>query len=405
MPTEQGAKLQSKRLPRNVWATTATSFLTDISSEMIFHLLPLFLANVLGVRTLVVGLIEGLAETTSSLLKLISGWLSDRLGQRKWLAVTGYGLSTLVKPILLIAGSWLAVLGVRWADRIGKGIRTAPRDALVADSIDETQRGRAFGLHRAGDTAGALLGTLVAMLVIWRTQAGEMLLTRETFHVVVLLSIIPAALAVLVLALGAHDVPITSRRDAPHLGWRGLDRRFRVFLLAVVVFTLGNSADAFILLRAQERGLSPLGVMGMVASMNLVYTLVAGPAGVLSDRIGRRRLIVFGWGLYALLYVGFAIAEVGWQVWALFTLYGIYYGTTEGVARAFVADLTPSEQRGSAYGLYHTLVGLSAFPASLLAGLVWQGVGAWAGFGPAAPFILGAGFAALAVMMLVVTRR
>jgi MFS family permease len=405
MSEKPEAPSQAKGLPRNVWAATVTSFLTDISSEMIFHLLPLFLANVLGVRTVVIGLIEGLAETTSSLLKLVSGWLSDRLGQRKWLAVAGYGLSTLVKPLLAIAGSWPVVLVVRWAERIGKGIRTAPRDALVADSIDDSQRGRAFGLHRAGDTAGALLGTLIAMFVIWRTQAGALLLERETFRTVVLLSIIPAALAVLVLALGTRDVPITSQREAPLLAWRGLDRRFRLFLLAVVIFTLGNSADAFVLLRAQERGLSLLGVMGMVASMNLVYTLVSSPAGVLSDRIGRRRLIVFGWGLYAIIYLGFAIAQVGWQVWALFTLYGAYYGTTEGVARAFVADLVPAEQRGAAYGLYHTLVGLSAFPASLLAGLVWQGVGAWGGFGPAAPFLLGAGLAGLAVVVLMAARR
>ncbi len=405
MPAEPEAAPKSKGLPRNVWVTTATSFLTDISSEMIFHLLPLFLANVLGVRTVVIGLIEGLAETTSSLLKFVAGWLSDRLGQRKWLAVAGYGLSAFVKPLLAIAGSWPIVLAVRWAERIGKGIRTAPRDALVADSIDESHRGRAFGLHRAGDTAGALLGTLIAMLVIWRSQAGALQLARETFRTVVLLSIIPAVLAVLVLALGARDVPIASQREAPSLTWRGLDRRFRLFLLAVVIFTLGNSADAFVILRAQERGLSPLGVMGMVASMNLVYALVSSPAGALSDRIGRQRLIVFGWGLYTVIYLGFAIAQVGWQVWALFTLYGAYYGATEGVARAFVADLVPAEQRGSAYGLYHTLVGLSAFPASLLAGVVWQGVGTWQGFGPAAPFILGAGLAGLAVVILLSARR
>jgi len=405
MSIEPGAASRPKGLPRNVWVVTATSFLTDISSEMIFHLLPLFLANVLSVRTVVIGLIEGLAETTGSLLKLVSGWLSDRMGRRKELAVAGYGLSALAKPVLAIAGSWPAVLLVRWAERVGKGIRTAPRDALVADSIAESQRGLAFGLHRAGDTAGALLGTLAAMLVIWLTQGSALTLARETFRIVVLLSIIPAALAVLVLALGAHDVPVASAGEAPRLTWRGLDRRFRLFLLAVVIFTLGNSADAFVLLRAQERGLSPLGVMGMVASMNLVYAVVAGPAGALSDRIGRRRLIIFGWGLYALIYLGFAVAQVGWQVWMLFAIYGAYYGATEGVARAFVADLVPAEQRGSAYGLYHTVMGLSALPASLLAGLAWQGIGAWQGFGPAAPFILGAGLAAMAVTVFALARR
>jgi MFS family permease len=389
-------------LPRNVWVVTATSFLTDISSEMIINLIPLFLANVLGVRTGAIGLIEGIAETTASLLKAFSGWLSDRLGERKWLMVAGYALSTLAKPFLYVANTWAGVLGVRFADRVGKGIRTAPRDALIADSIDERRRGLAFGLHRAGDTAGALVGLVIVLVVVWVAQGGGLALTRATFQSVVLISIFPAALAVLVLALGAQDVPVIGeRRRPPNLSLRSFDARFKSFLIIVVVFTLGNFSDAFLILRAQERGLSVLGVMGVLVTFNLVYTLVSGPAGALSDRVGRRLLIAGGWLAYGLIYLGFALTGAAWQVWALFVLYGVYYGTTEGTARAMVADLVSPEQRGTAYGMYNAAIGLTALPASLIAGLLWQGIGDWGGLGPSAPFFFGAVMALTAVGLLV----
>jgi MFS family permease len=390
-----------RALPRNVWVLSATSFLTDVSSEMILNLLPLFLANVLGAGTAVIGLIEGLAETTASVLKVFSGWFSDRLGKRKWLTVAGYGISTLAKPFLYFATSWSWVLGVRFADRVGKGIRTAPRDALIADSIDESQRGLSFGVHRAMDTAGAFTGLFIAAAVVWATQASGGVLERVTFQSVVLLSIVPAALAVLVLAFGARDIP---RRDeaagAPSLTLKGFDARFRGFLLIVILFTLGNSSDAFLILRAQERGLSVLGVMGALLALNLVYTLVSSPAGALSDRIGRRRVLVGGWMIYGLVYLGFALAGAGWQVWLLYALYGVYYGMTEGVAKALVADVVRPEQHGTAYGVFNAAIGVTAFPASLIAGLLWQGLGAWTGFGPAAPFVFGAGLALLAALLL-----
>lgn len=389
-----------RTLPRNVWVVTATSFLTDISSNMLWDLIPLFLANVLGIRPGLIGLIEGVAETTASLLKIFSGWLSDRLRARKWLTVTGYGLSTIAKPFLYSVTSWWGVLLVRFADRVGKGIRTAPRDALVADSIDERHRGLAFGLHRMGDTAGAALGILIALLIILATQSGGIELTRRAFQIVVLASILPAVLAVIVLAVGARDLPVTSQREAPRLSLRGFDRRFYWFLLAVIVFTLGNSADAFLILRAQERGLSAAGVMGMVLTFNIVYMLVSGPAGALSDRIGRRKLIVGGWLVYGLLYLGFAAVDAPWQMWALYGLYGIYYGAVEGNARALVADLVSADSRGTAYGVYNAAVGITALPASLIAGLLWSGIGSWAGFGPRAPFLFGAVLALSATSLL-----
>ncbi len=399
-PTIPSDRPALRALPRNVWVVTATSFLTDISSEMIFNLLPLFLANVLGVRTNVIGLIEGIADSTASLLKVFSGWLSDVLRQRKRLTVLGYSLSTLVKPFLYLAASWPAVLAVRFADRIGKGIRTSPRDALIADSIEPRHRGLAFGLHRAGDTLGAFVGLGIALLVVLATQAETLTLTRETFQTLVLISVIPAVLAVLVLSLGARDTPVTGQSARPRLSLREMPLQFRHFLWIALIFTLGNSADAFLILRAQERGLSLTGVLAMLMSFNLIYALVSGPAGALSDRIGRRRVILMGWTVYGLIYLGFALAAAGWQIWALYALYGLYYATFEGAAKAFVADLVPAPQRGTAYGIYNAAVGLMALPASLLAGIVWQGIGGWAGFGAAAPFVMGAGFALVAMLLL-----
>ncbi len=305
------ARPRLRDLPRNLWAVSLTSFFMDISSEMVLNILPLFLLNVLGVKTSVIGLIEGIAEATASVLKVFSGWISDRLRARKWLAVAGYALSALSKPFFYVAGSWGAVAGVRWADRVGKGIRTAPRDALVADSVDERHRGLAFGLHRAADTAGATLGLIIALVVVWLAQSGSAVLGASTFRTVVLVSLVPALLAVLSLALGARDVPVKGVAARPPITFRGLGGRFFVFMLIVGLFDLGNSSDAFLVLRGQERGLSVLGVLGMLISFNLVYTLLSTPAGSLSDRIGRRRLIVGGWLVYAAIYLGFGLAHLG----------------------------------------------------------------------------------------------
>jgi hypothetical protein len=279
---------------------------------------------------------------------------------------------------------------------LGKGIRTAPRDALVAGSTDEKQLGLAFGVHRAGDTAGAFIGILIAALIIWFTQAEADLLAANTFKLVILASIIPAVLGVLVLAFGAKDVATPGRAAAPAFSLRKMDRRFKLFLLVVVLFTLGNSSDSFIILRAQERGLNLLQIMGMLMTFTLIYSVLSGPLGALSDRIGRRKLIIAGWIAYGLVYLGFALATRGWQIWVLFGLYGIYYAATEGIARALIADLVPDELRGTAYGSFNAAVGIMAFPASAIAGVLWQGAFGWGGFGPAAPFLFGAGMALLA---------
>ena len=389
-----------KKLPRNVWAVSLTSFFMDISSEMVINVLPLFLSNVLGVKTNIIGIIEGLAEATASLLKVFSGWFSDRLGARKWLAVLGYGISAVSKPFFYFAGQWWVVAAVRWADRVGKGVRTAPRDALVADSISKEQRGLAFGFHRAADTAGAMLGLLISLGIVWFMQANDLTLGKPTFQFIVLVSLVPAALAVLTLILGAKDVPASGKREMPKFAFRSLGKPFMVFMLIVSIFDLGNSSDAFLVLRAQERGLSVLGVLGMLVVFNLVYSLSSLRAGVLSDRIERRKLIIGGWLVYSAIYFGFAAVQTPWQVWVLYVLYGFYYGLAYGTTKALIADIVPDHLRGTAYGTHNAVLGVLDFPASLIAGVLWQGVGSWQGFGPSAPFLFGASLALLAAVMM-----
>jgi len=397
-PKEQKTRIRD--LPRNIWAVSLTSFFMDISSEMVINILPLFLVNVLGVKTNIVGLIEGVAEATSSLVKLFSGWLSDRLHSRKWLAVVGYGLSAISKPFFLVANTWETVAVVRWLDRVGKGIRTAPRDALVADSIAEKDRGLAFGFHRAADTAGALVGILIAAGLIWFAQANSQYLSENTFHIVVWVSLLPAFLAVLTLAFGAKEVPIAGKRDLPKFMFRSLGRPFKVFMVIAGIFTLGNSSDAFLILRAQTSGMSVVLILVMMAVFNLIYSLISTPAGRLSDRIGRRRMIIAGWLVYAIIYFGFALAQGSWQIFALYITYGFYYGLTYGTINALLADLVPAELRGTAYGTYNAMVGIIAFPASLIAGILWQGMGSWNGLGQSAPFIFGGSMALLAVILM-----
>jgi len=394
---------------RNVFYLGLVSLLTDISSEMVFTLLPLFLLNVLRVGTPVIGLIEGIAEGTASLLKVLSGWLSDRVGRRKGLAVLGYSLSTLAKPFLYFVTAWGSAGAVRFVDRVGKGIRTSPRDALIADSSPPEEMGRSFGLHRGMDTLGAVLGLSAAAVIVYVVQRGGAELTRDAFQMLVLIGTIPAVLAVLVLLFLVRDrarrapppAGETSARDgpAPDDGRNvGFDLRFKLFLGAVVLFTLGNSSDAFLILRAQDLGFSVASIVLLLLAYNLVYSLISLPAGMVSDRLGRRGVIAAGWAVYALAYLGFGLASSTWHLWLLFALYGLYYGIAEGVSRAYVADLVPVEKRGTAYGIYHTAVGLSLLPASVIAGWLWHLIG------PEAPFFFSAamaGAATLAFLLLV----
>jgi len=386
----------------NIFFLGLVSLLTDVSSEMIFTLVPLFLCNVLGAATTVVGLVGGLSESTDAIFRILSGRISDKVRKRKFLAVLGYSISTIAKPFMYLAGSWGGVLAIRFSDRVGKGIRGSPRDAMIADSVSTGERGKAFGFHRAMDTFGAVLGLAIAAGIIYIVQRGGLELSLRTYQWLVLVGTVPAVLAVLVLLFFVRE----KKREIPPAGGAagskatvGFDTRFKLFLVVMAVFTLGNSSDFFVVLRAQNLGSPVLHITVMLVLLNLTYTAFSVPAGMLSDRLGRRRVIALGWLVYVLVYLGFAVATSTWQIWLLFAGYGIYYGITEGVARAFVADLVPEERWGTAYGLYQGVVGLTLLPASLLAGWLWEVVS------PATPFYLGAGLAFIAMVGLMVLVR
>ena len=397
MPSNNMSKRQRGKafgVSRNVFFLGWVSFLTDVSSEMVFNLMPLFLFNVLGAGTAIIGVIEGLGDSAATMLKIASGWLSDRLGRRKGLTTLGYALSTVAKPFLYIANVWSAVLAVRLADRAGKGIRTSPRDALVADSTSAEEMGRGFGFHRAMDTFGAVAGIAGAVAIVFLIQRGEWLLSRDTFQMAVIIGIIPAVLAVLLLIFFVHERRALRplREKASTAAGKGFDKRFKIFLGIIVLFTLGNSATAFLILRAQDIGFSVVHILLMLVLFNLVYASISYPSGILSDRLGRRRLIIVGWSIYALTYLGFALASAAWHVILLFASYGLYYGAAEGVTRAFVADMVPEERRGAAYGLYHGAVGFALLPASVIAGVLWQAIS------PEATFYFGAAMAGTAML-------
>jgi len=363
------------------------SFLTDISSEMTITILPLFLTSVLGVGPAIIGLIEGIAETTATTLRVFSGWLADRTKKRKALAVAGYALSSLAKPFLYFATTWGMVLGVRFTDRVGKAVRTAPRDSLLASSSTPSGRGRDFGFQQALDSYGAVVGLGLAALVVFLSQRTAPDLTRVSYQKLVMIAIIPGLLAPLLLWRKVKEPPSAPPAGKP-TSHQALSVRFKLFLAIMVVFALGRFSDAFLILRAYDLGLSPFNILVLLAMFNLVYAGISSPAGVLSDRMGRKAVLLMGFAAYVLIYLGFAQATATWQVVFLFMAYGLYYGATEGVGRAYVADLVPEGGRGTAYGFYHGAVGLAALPASLLAGILWQAVS------PAAPFYLGASLAA-----------
>lgn len=377
------------RLGRNVFALSAVSFLTDVSSEMIYPLLPVFISTVLGANASFIGAIEGAAETTAALLKLASGWWSDRIQKRKPLVVFGYALASLMRPLVAIAQSATQVLLIRVSDRVGKGLRNAPRDALIADSVDPSIRGKAFGFQRAADHAGGVLGPLIAFAVLtWHW--AEM---RTVFW----LAAIPGGLAVLVVILAVREVPRAPDARAssgPDLT-KPLSGAFWRTLAVILVFTLGNSTDAFLLLRANQLGVSVALAPILWAALHVVKSASSTPGGALSDRVGRRATLVAGWLLYAAVYFGFARATQAWHAWALFGVYGLFFGLTEGSERALVADLVPRERRGTAFGWYNLAIGLGALPASLLFGYVWD---RWSA---ASAFQMGAGLAFVAALGLV----
>jgi len=405
-------------ITRNVVALGIVSLLTDVSSELLIYLVPLYLANVLGASPSIIGLVEGIAESVAAVLKLASGAVSDRFGRRKPLVTAGYSTSVVAKALYLAASTWPVVLLARVGDRIGKGIRTAPRDALIADSTPPESRGRAFGLHRALDTAGAVVGVALAAIIVGSIQGDAGLLSADAFRAAVVVALVPGVLAVVVLVGFVRDVrpgpsaaplvaprPIAPEPVAAEQVGRDLRRAVRafpaafwLFVAAAGLFTLGNSSDAFIALRSQNLGVTVRDLLWLVVAFNVADALVAWPMGALSDRVGRRGLIALAWGIYALAYVGFAAAGSAGPVPLLWILYGTYYGVIEAVGRALVADLVRPQVRATAYGIHAAVIGILILPASVIAGLLWDGVG------PAALFWFGAGCALAAVGLLVLVR-
>jgi MFS family permease len=395
MAKTEAIRDQTMPLDPTVRALGVVSLLNDFSSEVAVRTLPLFLANVLGVKIGIIGLIEGIAESTATLLRLVSGHLADRTGRKKALALWGYSLSNLSKPLLFFATSWDLVLAIRFLDRAGKGIRSAPRDALIADITPRELRGRAFGFNKAMDKAGGFLGVIAAAAVLYLTQKSTSVLTRESYEWLVLLAVLPGLTAVGVMAWWVEERPRTAVKVSLSLHWSEMDRRFWTFIGILTIFMLGNSSDAFLMLRAQSVGFSTIEVFLVVAAFSLVIALTSTKGGTLSDTLGRRGLIVAGWLIYALIYFGFAFASQRWHIWILYAGYGVYYGAFLGASSAWVADFVPQHLRGTAYGIFNAAAGVTALPASVIAGILWD----W--YGPAAPFLFGGGLSLLAVGGLV----
>lgn len=365
------------KLPRNVLALSLVSLLNDTSSDIIYPLLPTFLFLALGASPFAIGAIEGAAESAASLLKLFSGYISDRFQKRKLFVLSGYALASVVRPLLVFVTSWQQVLFVRLSDRIGKGIRGAPRDAMLAMSVPPEKRGLAFGFNRSADHLGAVFGPIIASALLYFYAVDSQNPTIEEYKQVFLVASIPVILGLFVIIFLVKEQKIERIETVKiNLSLAGFDDNFKRFLIVIALFTLSNSSDAFLLLRAQQAGIATatLPLLWMALHVSKVVSSLIG--GSLSDKVGRKKLIFSGWILYALVYVGFAYVDSAEQAWALFIIYGVYFGLSEGAEKALVADLVPAPKRGTAFGLYNLAFGVTVFPASLLIGGLWEGFGA-----------------------------
>jgi MFS family permease len=383
-------------LQKNIFFTGLVSFFMDISSEMIYPLVPVFLASVLGVNKSLIGLIEGIAESSASLLKVFSGWFSDRIGNRKNLMIAGYAISTLSRPLMATAGTWQRILGARFIDRLGKGIRTAPRDAIIAESSQSSHLARSFSFHRSMDTLGAVAGPGIAYLLL---QAYS-----DDYRRVFWLSMIPGVIAVLIIIwfIKEKKLPAADRQQQHRLSLKVFDVQVKFFILIAALFALGNSSDAFLILRAQQVGISTVMIPVVYLSFNLIYALAGIPAGIAADRFGMKRIILLGFILFAALYYGFAVVTTPSGIWALFAFYGIFMGLTEGIQKAYLATIIPSNLKATAFGVFATAVGLAQLPASLIGGLLWDRLS------PAATFYFGATTAVLSALLfmgLIILRK
>ena len=393
-----------KGIKKNVFVLGLVSFFTDISSEMLYPIIPIFLTTVLAAPMSIVGIIEGIAESTASILKVVSGWLSDKSGKRKPYVIFGYSLSTISKPLLAFATTWHFVLTARFLDRFGKGLRSSARDALIADSTEAQYRGKAFGFHQSLDTLGAVIGPLLALLFLY--------LLDGKYNLIFLIAFIPALISVILLFFFVSEKK-GEKKDSLKFRLSDFSREFKIFLLITLIFALGNSSNAFLILRAKNIFEISGGIPSIITSVfgsiaviaivvltyvvyNITYSVSSMPAGILSDKVGRRNVMVGGFLIFSLVYLGFALANEGYQIWILFAVYGFYMAMTEGVSKAFVVDMVPPEKRGTAIGLYYTATGLLALASSIIAGFLWDYIGA------SAPFLFGSAAALVAAVMMLV---
>jgi MFS family permease len=381
-PGGAGPAKAGGRAAANIYKLGFVSLFADLSTEMIYPLIPEFLVT-LGASKVLVGLIEGVAEGTASLLRLVGGLLSDKVAKRRFFLFLGYGLAAAAKPFLFVATQWTQVLALRFADRVGKGLRTPARDALLADSIDPARKGFGFGFHRGMDSLGAAGGPLLAMLVL--------ALSHGNVRLVFLLSVIPALVSVYLIAKVKEVLPAAREVKRSLKGQTDMGRPFALFVLSIVVFTLGNSSNAFLILKAREVGLPAAGIPLIWLTYNVVGSVSSPVCGHLSDRIGRRPIILASFLVYALIYAGFGLSSGLTAVWVLFCCYGLYHGLSEGIFRAYVADLVESDRRATAYGLFNTAIGIALIPASVVFGLLWDKVSSSAAFLVSAALSLAAG--------------
>lgn len=376
-------------ISKNVFLLGLVSFFNDLASEMIYPIVPIFLTTILGAPAAIVGLIEGIAESTSSILKVVSGWLSDKFRRRKAFTIIGYSFSSIGKLILSLAYSWPIVLIARFVDRFGKGVRTSPRDALIVESSEISARGKSFGFHRAFDTLGAVFGPLIALLAIH--------FLNNRFRLIFFLAVIPACIGLFLLMVFVKEKPKEKKESFTFkFSWRNLDSSFKTFLIISVIFALGNSSDAFLILRAQNLGFSLTLIILAYTLFNFTYALFSIPAGIISDKVGPKRILLIGFVLFSVIYLFFGLAKMNLILWLLFPFYGIYMALTEGVGKAYISNLVPQEKVGTAFGIYQTVVGLCTFFASLIAGLLWSYITV------SSPFIFGSIMAIIASVLFVV---
>lgn len=381
--------------PVNVFILSFISFLNDIGGQTIKYAIPLFLTNALGVKPGVIGFVEGIGDSTPQFFQPISGWITDKLKRRKRTVVFGQVLRSSML-FLFFAASWPQVLLVRFLDRSGKGIQGAPRDALISISADKNTQGKAFGLSRMMDNAGAVVGLLAAALITVAFNSGSLGLTKSVFHLIVLLAVLPAIIAVILITLFVHDPnEVKNESKSVNIAENKLGSKFYVFLFIVFIFTLGNSSDGFLILRTQKLGMGLPHIFLLLAGFSFVASALSLPMGMVSDKIGRKKSIIIGWLIYSFVYLGFANVVNLTGIIFLYLLYGFYYGFSEGVAKAYVSDIIPHEKKGTAFGIYNMVVGLTLFLSSLTAGALWQI------FSPSVAFYFGAGLSVLAAVLFI----